>query len=147
MRAFAYFLHPPELRELGLQRTLEKFCAGFARRSGLEIAFTATGGPRDLSSDTEHALFRVCQEALMNVYRHAFARRVSVSLRGGRGRLTLEVRDDGIGVDGLDRFEQGGMGMRSRMVSVGGELTIDHLGPGLAVVACVPLSRSGAVVN
>jgi signal transduction histidine kinase len=86
----------------------------------------------------------------MNVYRHAFARRVSVSLRGEQGRVSLEVRDDGIGVDGLDRFEQGGMGMagmRSRMVSVGGELTIDHLGPGLAVVASVPLSRSAKVAH
>ncbi len=46
IRAFAYFLHPPELRELGLRRTVEKFCAGFARRSGLAIAFMPTGSRR-----------------------------------------------------------------------------------------------------
>jgi len=144
MRAFAYFLHPPELRELGLLRTLEKFCAGFARRSGLEIVFTSKDVPRELSSDAEHALFRVCQEALMNVYRHAFARRVTVSLQQKDDDLVLQVRDDGIGVEGVDRFEHGGMGvagMRSRMLSLGGDLALDYLGPGLSVVARVPPPR------
>ena len=142
IRAFSYFLHPPELRELGLRRTLEKFCAGFARRSGLAIEFTASDVPRELSSDAEHALFRVCQEALMNVYRHAFARSVTVTLQPKEGHLVLEVRDDGVGVDGVDRFEHGGMGvagMRARMRSIGGDLTLDYLGRGLGVVAQAPL--------
>jgi signal transduction histidine kinase len=147
MRAFAYFLHPPELRELGLLKTIEKFSAGFARRSGLDIAFTASEMPNRLASETEHALFRVCQEALMNVYRHAFARQVSVTLQLQDRQVVLEVRDDGIGVDGVDRFEHGGMGvagMKSRMLSVGGDLALDYLGPGLAVVAHAPLPSTPA---
>lgn len=143
MRAFSYFLHPPELRELGLPKTLEKFCAGFARRSGLQIDFASDGVPDDFSSDVEHALFRVGQEALMNVYRHAFARRVSVTLGLNDGGVALEVRDDGIGMDGDDHIENGGVGvagMKSRMLSVGGELKLDHGGSGLAVIARVPLS-------
>ena len=142
IRAFSYFLHPPELRELGLHRTVEKFCAGFARRSGLAIAFSASKAPQTLSSDAEHALFRVCQEALMNVYRHAFARAVTVELQVNDGHLVLEVRDDGVGVDGVDRFEHGGIGvagMRARMRSVGGDLSLDYLGPGLGVLARAPL--------
>jgi len=141
IRAFAYFLHPPELRELGLRRTVERFCEGFARRSGLAIAFTSGDMPGDLSSDAEHALFRVCQEALMNVYRHAFARKVAVDLRLTDGKLVLEVRDDGVGVDGVERFEHGGLGvagMRARMRSVGGDLILDYLGPGLGVIARAP---------
>ena len=141
IRAFAYFLHPPELRELGLRETVARFCAGFARRSGLAIAFNSDVVPNDLSSDAEHALFRVCQEALMNVYRHAFARKVAVDLQPRDGHVVLEVRDDGVGVDGVDRFEHGGIGvagMRARMHSVGGDLVLDYLGPGLGVLARVP---------
>jgi signal transduction histidine kinase len=142
MRALTFFLHPPEVGELGLVRTIERFCAGFARRSGLEIPFVSDSAPKDLPGDAEHALFRVCQEALMNVYRHAFARRVTVSLTVKDAQVTLEVRDDGIGVDSAERFQQGGIGvagMRKRMQNVGGELVLDYSGPGLAVVARVPL--------
>lgn len=144
MRAFAYVLHAPELHEVGLLSALGKFCTGFAGRSGLEISFTSKDVPRDIPSDAEHALFRVCQEALMNVYRHAYARRVAVSLRFEGGGLALEVRDDGVGVQGLDRFEQGGMGvagMRARINSVGGQLRLDALGPGLAVIARIPQAQ------
>jgi signal transduction histidine kinase len=142
MRAFSYFLHPPELRELGLAKTLEKFSAGFARRSGLQIDFVARHVPRSLPSEAEHAIFRVGQEALMNVYRHSFARRVSVSLEVMNGDLTLQVRDDGIGVDGDDRLENGGVGiagMRTRMRNVAGELELDRTGPGLVVTGRVPV--------
>lgn len=142
MRAFSYFLHPPELRELGLTKTLEKFSTGFARRSGLQIEFTARDVPTSLPSDAEHAIFRVGQEALMNVYRHAFARRVSVLLEVTDGRLVLQVRDDGIGMDGDDRLENGGVGiagMRARMHNVGGELELDRTGPGLVVIGRAPL--------
>ena len=143
MRAFAFFLHPPELRELGLVKTLEKFCAGFARRSGIDISFAGGSVPEHLASDVEHAFLRVCQEALMNVYRHAFARTATVTLQLLRGaELVLEVRDDGVGVDGIDRFDQGGMGvagMRARMRGVGGDLDLRFAGPGLTVVARAPV--------
>jgi signal transduction histidine kinase len=142
MRAFSYFLHPPELREFGLANTLRKFCTGFARRSGLQIDYCAADVPENVSSDVQHALFRVGQESLMNVYRHAFARRVSVSLGMEDGYLALQVRDDGIGIDGDDRVENGGVGlsgMKARMLSVGGEFSLDHQGAGLAVIARAPL--------
>jgi signal transduction histidine kinase len=142
IRAFAFFLHPPELRELGLLKTLEKFCAGFSRRSGIAISFASGPMPEHLPSEIEHAFLRVCQEALMNVYRHAFARTAAVALNVLRGaELVLEVRDDGVGVDGGDRFEQGGMGvagMRARMRAIGGELELRLAGPGLTVVARAP---------
>lgn len=74
----------------------------------------------------------------MNVYRHAFARHVSVSLGLKDEVLTLEIRDDGIGVDGIERLENGGVGvasMKSRMEGVDGDLSLDHQGPGFAVIA------------
>lgn len=145
IRAFAYFLHPPELRELGLENTLERFCAGFARRSGLEIGFRSRNVPSELPSDIEHALFRVCQEALMNVHRHASARHVSVELHGADEHLVLEVRDDGVGVERPDQSEQSGTGlagMKARMLAVGGDLSLHDRAPGLAVLARVLMRRS-----
>ena len=78
----------------------------------------------------------------MNVYRHAYARAVTVELQPKDGHLVLEVRDDGVGVDGVDRFEHGGIGvagMRARMRSIGGDLSLDYVGRGLGVVARAPL--------
>lgn len=142
MRTFSFFLHPPELRDQGLTEALRKFCAGFARRTGLEIAFSALDVPDQIASAAQHALFRVSQEALMNVYRHAFARRVRVTLALGDGYLTLEIRDDGVGMGALGQLEHGvGLAsMRSRILNIGGELTIGGQPPGLTIVARLPLS-------
>jgi signal transduction histidine kinase len=142
MRALAFLLHPPELDELGLSKSLDRFCAGFAHRTGLAIDFILGRLPGGLSSAAEHALFRVCQEALMNVHVHAFARCVTVRIGMRRQNLLLEVQDDGIGVEAPARLEQDGVGlasMRARMAEVGGELTFDLTGPGLTVVARIPM--------
>jgi len=83
----------------------------------------------------------VCQEALMNVYRHAFARTVTVTLAEKRGEVRLEVRDDGVGVEGgVESFDQGvGVAsMRCRMREVGGEVAFDCRGRGFAVTARLP---------
>lgn len=142
IRSFAHFLHPAGLREFGLRRTLEKFCAGFARRSGLHIKFNASGQLDDVPPDVEHAVFRVGQESLMNVHRHASAQEVDVALTLRDNFLTLEVRDDGVGIASFNPLTHKGIGMtilRSRMYGIGGEVNLHPLSPGLAVVARVPL--------
>lgn len=141
MRSFAYFLHPPELLELGLTNALDKYCHGFARRSGLDISFRARQPMADVGSEAAHALFRVGQEALMNVYRHAFARKVDVSLQSHESDLILEVRDDGVGAQEPEDMDYDGVGMtsmRTRMLSVGGDLSWESHSPGFSLRASVP---------
>jgi signal transduction histidine kinase len=149
IRSFAYFLHQPHLGGLPLGQALEQFCEGFGRRSGLAISTSIEAFPTPLPMDVEHELFRVCQEAVMNVYRHAGAKNVRVHLAAIGDHVILEVSDDGRGMDSILNFESGvGIpAMRARMASVAGNLNVRNLAPGTSVMASVPiapLQRTGS---
>lgn len=143
IRAFSFLLHPPDLEELGLVETIERLCRGLSWRFGLPIFFEADVIPRQ-REEVEFALFRVVQEALMNVHRHACANEATVALRLRDQTLELEVRDDGIGMpsDGPDADIVEGVGlsgMRSRISLIGGRLDWKNVNPGLRICAFVGL--------
>jgi PAS domain S-box-containing protein len=98
IRTLSYLLHPPQLASQGLPATLRSFAEGFGRRSGLDIQVEIEGEPGPLSPAAELALFRVAQEALMNVYKHAHAQTARVRLRYGAQAAELEIEDDGVGL-------------------------------------------------
>ena len=140
---------PPNglLDDLGLRAALANYAEVWAERSGVEVDFQSAGlnGGR-LPAAVETALYRVVQEALTNVLKHASARRVSVVLQGAPGHVVAVVEDDGRGFDAESGASAGAarrlgvLGMRERMARVGGELTIDSgLGRGTTVIAHVPL--------
>jgi signal transduction histidine kinase len=146
IRNFSYMLHPPELQEDGLQKALETFSAGFGLRTGLDVSVSIEDSPWSLSEVTEMAFFRVAQEALMNVYRHAKARRASLRLRREGATAVLEIEDDGVGLN-HPRFGRkpiaigvGVSGMKARMAQLGGSLTLESGSAGLTVRACAPLA-------
>ena len=122
-------LRPALLEDFGLGSALEAFGRQFATRTGLEVAVrAATPSPR-LPAEAEAHLFRVAQEALTNVAKHAQATRVRVQLDGPPSMLRLSIEDDGVGFDpGTAPTGGGGWGltsMRERAAAVGGELTVD----------------------
>lgn len=148
IRITTYLLHPPALAKGGLAPAIRRFASGFARRTGLEIACET---PNDFSLDqaeAEAALFRVMQEALTNVHRHACARRVAVRLLIKSGLAILEVEDDGVGIEEAAHWDVepalgvGVPGMQARMSQFGGALDI-RSGPrgGTLVRAALPLGR------
>jgi signal transduction histidine kinase len=146
IRNFSYMLHPPELQEDGLRKALGTFSAGFGRRTGLDVSVSIEDSPWSLSEVAEMAFFRVAQEALMNVYRHAKARHASVRLRREGSSAVLEIQDDGVGLN-HPRFSRkpiamgvGVSGMKARMAQLGGSLTLESGGTGLTVRACAPLA-------
>jgi signal transduction histidine kinase len=147
IRNLTYVLHPPPPQGEGLDRMLRAFARGFAQRTGLKISVRATSRARSLPSEVEVALFRIAQEALMNVYRHANARHAWVRLQRQAGRLTLEVEDDGVGLSAGGREAPSGVGvsgMRARMVQLGGSLDLAPAAHGLVVrasLACRPAAR------
>jgi PAS domain S-box-containing protein len=103
-------LRPPGLDEFGLLAALREHAERVARRAGFAVTVRGDEPRPPLSSATAIALFRIAQEALSNVVKHACATHVSVTLEPVDGRTRLEVRDDGLGFDPASR-SHGGMGM------------------------------------
>lgn len=132
VRTLARELRPPMLEHLGLVAALRWCVEGQAQRGHLHAQFAAEPFPVRPAPEVEIACFRIGQEAVTNVVRHARAQRVRVELRQeAQGRFSLSVHDDGIGFDAPMVREQaatgatlGILGMQERVRLVGGQLTI-----------------------
>jgi len=147
-------LRPSALDHLGLAPALERFAREYATRHRLELDFQAIGLDEvRLPPRVETTLYRVAQEALTNVARHARARRVAVLLERRRDRVVVIVEDDGQGFDPARVEGEGGaeqslgiFGMRERAALVGGTLAIEsQAGAGSTVFVEVPLTEEVAV--
>lgn len=147
VREFSQNLRPSVLDDLGLLPTLEELTADVERQMGLKTEFHASGERRRLSSEVELTIFRIAQEALSNVRRHARATRLTTTVELSDTAVRLRIEDDGIGfrppklTDDL-RAEDGlGLiGMHERVRLLGGSLRIEsEPGVGTAVIAEVPL--------
>jgi PAS domain S-box-containing protein len=133
-------LRPALLDTLGLVPALKLLFKQFSEHTGVEVSFDSPETPR-LSSDAALAAFRIVQEALTNVARHAHARKARVHLAVEDGRLSVEIGDEGRGFD-PGRAEQslGLLGMQERAVAVGGKLSVESAkGSGTKVTAQLPL--------
>lgn len=148
VRRIATELRPGVLDHLGLVAGLEWQVREFQERTGIECIFTRS--PEDITVDSARAttVFRICQEALTNVARHANATRTELSLREVETDLVLEVRDDGVGIpEGAitDPKSLGLMGMRERVLPWGGEVRIQGTpGEGTVVTVYLPLEHREA---
>ncbi|MFZ4479253.1 MAG: PAS domain-containing sensor histidine kinase, partial [Rhodoferax sp.] len=142
IHSLAYQLHPSILRELGLAEGLRAECERRSRQGQFEISFDLNPLSPAAGKDAELCLFRVAQEALNNVARHARASATSVTLRPMEGGLLLAVHDDGVGFvpEDLDgRMHLGLVGMRERVKLVHGTLDVESApGQGTTIVAWVP---------
>jgi signal transduction histidine kinase len=142
MRELSQLLRPSVLDEFGLAPSLDGHLKTFAQRHKLAISFSADGLPERLPAEMETALYRIAQEALTNVVRHARAQRVRVTLAADAGELRLEVEDDGIGLSSRHanggRLGTGLIGIRERVRALGGTVTLSS-DKGTRVRVVVPL--------
>ncbi len=126
LRQLAQGLRPPGLDDLGLTAALRQLVAGFADRTGVEASLQVRGSEAGLGRDRTIALFRIVQEALRNVERHAGARRVTVGLTFASRTVRAQVHDDGQGFTAAAAAVGLGVrGMRERAALLGGRLEID----------------------
>lgn len=141
MRLLLFELRPPLLDELGLAGALKARLQAVEARAGLVTDFQDNSGGQRLAQGMEQELFRVVQEALNNVLKHAHATRIGICLQISQSAVILEVADNGVGFmperDGSGGF--GLAGMRERLVQLGGTLRIESgTGTGTRVLATVP---------
>ena len=151
VRNLSLSLRPAMLDDLGLLPTLKWHFDRYTSQTSIRVDFQHGKVPRDLPRDTITTAYRVVQEGLTNVARHAQAGEVMVRVRSERGALCVAIKDEGVGFDLDDLREGGGAGlggMRERVISAGGTLAIDSSpGCGTYIVAELPLPRSGAAAR
>jgi PAS domain S-box-containing protein len=146
VHALSRRLHPAILADVGLVAGLELECAAFGQTGQLAVRFRSSDVPAEIDKDTAVCLYRITQEALRNVVKHARTGAARVSLTGN-GALTLTIEDDGIGFDAT-RARGVGLGLasmeeRARLIQA--ELTVDSRpGHGSVVRVRVPRGRVAA---
>ncbi|HEX7527270.1 MAG TPA: GAF domain-containing sensor histidine kinase, partial [Gaiellaceae bacterium] len=142
VRRLAVELRPKALDDFGLVAAVERLVQTFVEATGIAVDFESQLGEERLPSEVEVTLYRIVQESLTNIAKHAGARRVSVLLVRRAGSATALVEDDGHGFDAEDEL-RGGMGlsgMRERLALLDGRLTVESRhGAGTSLIAEVPL--------
>jgi PAS domain S-box-containing protein len=143
IHALAYQLHPSVLEELGLAEALRAECERRGRQLHIDLSIEVDAPSGAVGREAALCLFRVAQEALNNVTRHAGARAADVTLRPMDGGLLLAVRDDGVGFDQVRPRRGRSLGlasMRERVRLINGTFDIESApGRGTTVVAWVPV--------
>jgi Signal transduction histidine kinase len=117
----------PSILDFGIVAAIEWQSHEFERQMGIPCQFSSTDEDIDLNADQATALFRVFQEALTNISKHAHATRVDVNLKRTKTGITLDIADNGRGMEQSDRLKPhsfGIRGMMERVGSLGGKLSI-----------------------
>jgi len=140
-------LRPGILDQLGLFAAIEWQAEQFQKQTGITCRCSIQCPDQKLNNTASNALFRILQEILTNVARHAKAKRVDVAVRNGGGNLVLGVRDNGAGIrpsDVTNPKSLGILGMRERARILGGEVTIEgRRGKGTSVLVKIPCAVEG----
>lgn len=149
IRTASYLLHPPLLDELGLLSALRWLSDGFHDRSGIDVQLDLPASMTRLARDEELTLFRVAQEALTNIHRHADSPWAEIRFAEHEDCVVLEIEDGGTGAVDMESVSTGTFalgvglaGMRERIRQVGGTFGVETGRSGTIVRATLPVSRA-----
>ena len=152
IRTISHLLHPPLLDEAGLASALRWYVDGFSERSKINTRLDIPQNLAGLSSEMELSIFRVVQECLTNIHRHAGSATAGIRITQDESSLRLEIEDAGKGIppekeSALASSVHAGVGlrgMRERLRQLGGTLQVRSNGQGTRVIAVIPVIRATA---
>jgi signal transduction histidine kinase len=147
VRDLSQLLHPAMLDDFGLPATLDAYVQRFSRRTGMRAELVTDGMQARMAPDLELCIYRIVQEALTNVARHAQASSCRVILQRRPASVSIAIEDDGRGMEAADR-QSGGlglMGIRERVSELGGTVALDSgAGTGTRLRADLPVTPDAA---
>ncbi|GIW06100.1 MAG: two-component sensor histidine kinase [Dehalococcoidia bacterium] len=148
IRRAIFALRPLQFDEVGFLAGISRYATEFANQHGWKITIDTAKAPAELSPEIEAACFRVVQEALTNVAKHAGARQVTLTLASSYGGLAVTVRDDGRGLAESPRSGLGLRQMRERLTALGGRVSVSgQPGQGTMLQAWLPLPVRSLVAS
>ena len=154
IRTVSYLLHPPFLDETGLVLALRWYAGGFAKRSGIAMDLDLPESFERLPLDTETVLFRIVQESLTNIHRHAGSNTARIRLTRDAATIVLEIEDHGRGIPGpsLEQVAGGAAGvgiasMAERIEQIGGHLEVVSSEQGTTVRVRLPIAKDAAAIR
>jgi signal transduction histidine kinase len=145
IRLISHLLHPPLLDEIGLQAVVPWYVNSFSERSGIQVDLEMPAEVRKLPDSVELTVFRVLQESLTNVHRHSGSKSAKVRLMPENKHITLEVADQGQGMNAENSQHVTGVGitgMRERVSELGGDFEISSGAGGTLVRVVLPIGES-----
>jgi signal transduction histidine kinase len=147
----SYGLHPSALLHLGIEAALEAECRNYSKLRDITVNFSARGVPDFLPDNVALCLYRIAQEALQNIRKHAQAKTASVSLNGGGNELVMLVEDSGHGFDLPAARAGSGLGLASmeeRVRQVGGKFGVTaRPGQGTQIEVHVPVETTRPMIR
>ena len=142
VRSLSHALHPMILDELGLERAVQQYLPGFQKQTGIEVRYEKSGETRELNGPMATHMYRVLQEALNNVAKHAKSSRATVRLRYAPSAAVLEIEDEGVGFADRNGKGMGFISMRERAEMMNGRVEfLPGSGGGVLVRLTVPLEE------
>jgi signal transduction histidine kinase len=144
VREISHRLHPSILDDLGLTAALNHLCEDFSAREGIKVLFTQEAVPEAIPAEVAACLYRVAQEAMHNILKHAQTGYVQMKLSGDSRGIHLSIQDTGVGFDSesLRRPGLGIVSMKERVLLVHGEFSIhSQPGQGTEVRVFVPMPK------
>jgi signal transduction histidine kinase len=151
LHELSHELHPLKLEQLGLETSVRSLCQEISANHSLRIQFVSRSLPRGIPSETALCLYRIVQESLRNVLKHSRAQEATIDMTAESGRISLMVKDGGVGFDTTLLGSQEGLGfisMRERLRLIDGEIEIASApAQGTKIQVRVPLTLSEITNN